>query len=238
MKALIIAAGKGSRFGVMTNELPKPLLPIAGVPILERIITTVKEAGILEFVIVIGYLGEQIKNYFGDGSKWGIRINYVLNTEVDKANGLSVYKAKEHLTENFILLMSDHLFDKEIVYNLRKQEMEDGVMLAVDYKLTSDFIDINDVTKVNVTNNNIGNIGKEIEEYNAFDTGIFLCTPNFFSALEKSFESGDFSISGGMRILATQNQARTFDIKHHFWVDVDTDYFLQMMENRLRIKND
>ena len=77
MKALIIAAGKGKRLKDITKKTPKPLISLLGLSLIERVILTAKQAGIDEFFIVTGYLGEKIKEKLGDGQKYGINISYI-----------------------------------------------------------------------------------------------------------------------------------------------------------------
>ncbi len=76
MKAVILAAGKGTRMRELTNELPKPMLKVQGQPILEHIVLGIRAAGIREACIVTGFKAEVIENHFGDGSKWGMQISY------------------------------------------------------------------------------------------------------------------------------------------------------------------
>ncbi|HEY5911753.1 MAG TPA: nucleotidyltransferase family protein [Verrucomicrobiae bacterium] len=76
MKAVILAAGKGTRMRELTNELPKPMLRVQGKPILEHILAGIKAAGIREICLVTGFRAEVIEDYFGDGAKWGVRIGY------------------------------------------------------------------------------------------------------------------------------------------------------------------
>src|SRR3954464_11057898 len=76
MKAVILAAGKGTRMRELTNELPKPMLKVQGKPVLEHILEGLLTAGIREIFIVTGFRAEVIENYFGDGSKWGARIAF------------------------------------------------------------------------------------------------------------------------------------------------------------------
>ena len=76
MKAVILAAGKGTRMRELTNELPKPMLKVRGQPILEHIIDGLKSAGIREIFIVTGFRAEAIEDYFGDGKKSGVRLAY------------------------------------------------------------------------------------------------------------------------------------------------------------------
>ena len=76
MKAVILAAGKGTRMGGLTSELPKPMLRVQGKPILELILQGLMEAGVRDFFIVTGFRAEVIEGHFGDGKKWGARIQY------------------------------------------------------------------------------------------------------------------------------------------------------------------
>lgn len=76
MKAIILAGGRGSRLGKLTEASPKPLIEVSGKPILEHLIANAREAGIREYLINVGYLGHMIKEYFGDGSRFGVNIQY------------------------------------------------------------------------------------------------------------------------------------------------------------------
>ncbi|KKM27582.1 hypothetical protein LCGC14_1573260, partial [marine sediment metagenome] len=84
MKALIIAAGEGSRLRNLTKDKPKPLVRLLGLSLVERVILTAKEVGIDEFIIVIGYLGERIKEKLGDGNRYGVKITYIENREWER----------------------------------------------------------------------------------------------------------------------------------------------------------
>ena len=76
MKAIILAAGKGTRMRELSNEVPKPMLKVQGKPILEHIIEGLAAAGVREIFLVTGFKAEVIENYFGDGGKWKLRIAY------------------------------------------------------------------------------------------------------------------------------------------------------------------
>ncbi len=231
MKALIIAAGKGNRLNDLTRNKPKPLVKVLGLPLIERVILTAKQAGINEFVIVIGYLGDKIKAELGNGNKLGVKINYIENNEWEKGNGVSVLKAKNILNEEFFLFMSDHIFDEKILKKMIQEKIDNNeIMLAVDYNLSSQFVDVKDVTKVKVNNGKILDIGKEIKEYNAYDTGIFLCSPIIFEALEESIINSKYSLSDGGRILTKKGKVKAFDIKGSFWIDIDTKKDLKKAE--------
>jgi len=234
MKCLIIAAGEGSRLSHRGDS--KPLVPLLELPLIERVILTANRAGISDFYIVIGYNGEKMRKHLNQFSQnKNLKITYFQNNQWKEENGLSVLAAKEKINENFILLMSDHIFNKSILAELLQEKIVDGeIILAVDYNLKNKTVDIDDVTKVLVDDKGrIVNIGKNIKEYNAYDTGIFLCSPAIFEVLEESSDNGDTSLSAGIKILAKQKKSRVFDIKGKYWIDVDDENAFNKAENIL-----
>ncbi len=113
MKAVILAAGKGTRMKELTNELPKPMLRVQGKPILEHILTGIVSAGVREIFIVTGFRAETIESYFGDGSKWNCRIVYGRQV-VQDGTGKAPEVAKEFLgASSFILTYGDILVKPE-----------------------------------------------------------------------------------------------------------------------------
>ncbi|MBA7572022.1 nucleotidyl transferase [Candidatus Atribacteria bacterium 1244-E10-H5-B2] len=234
MKCLIIAAGEGSRLSNRGDS--KPLVPLLEIPLIERVILTANRAGITNFYIVTGYNGEKIRNHLDQFSQdKALEIHHLINEEWDKGNGLSVLKAKGEIEENFILLMSDHIFNESILTELLQEKVVDGeVMLAVDYNLENKTVDVDDVTKVLVDGRNkIVNIGKKIKKYNAYDTGIFLCSLALFGALEEGSVRGETSLSAGIKILAKKKKARVFDINGNYWIDVDDEIAFRKAEKIL-----
>ena len=236
MKCLVIAAGRGSRLSGKGNS--KPLVPLLGLPLIERTILTAKKSGINDFYVVTGYEGEKVRRYLDKiGQRTNTNITHVINEEWEKGNGISVLKARDLIKEPFILLMADHLFDYSILDGLKKKQIsEDEIILAVDRNIESNkLVDIDDVTKVLIEDNNkITAIGKNISNYNAYDTGIFLCSPVLFHAIEDSFLStGDSTLSGGIRILSGNGNAKTFDIQDSYWVDVDDEKAFSKAKNLL-----
>ena len=222
MKCLIIVAGKGSRLKSLSDS--KPLASILDVPLVERVIRSALEAGVNGFYAVVGYRGGQVRDFLGHLSgKISAPITVIENDDWEKANGLSVLKAKQVLDEPFFLLMGDHLFDPDIARKMIDFPlMDDEIALAVDQDLKNPMVDMDDVTRVMVRDGLIRNIGKGIAEYNCFDTGIFLCNPVLFSALEQSMrDTGDDSLSGGVRILAGKGRVRAMPIDGKFWIDID-----------------
>ncbi len=234
MKCLIIAAGKGSRLRLRGDS--KPLIPILGVPLIERVIRSAWEAGADDFYVVTGYHEEGIRTFLRRlTDRTGIPITPIVNGDWEKENGLSVLKARHHLSDPFLLLMADHLFEPSIAREMLELPLAEGeISLAVDRDIRNSLVDMGDVTRVKTEGGKINNIGKGLTDFNGFDTGIFVSTPAIFGTLERcAEESGDTSLSGAVRVLAGEGRAKAVDINGHFWIDVDDPTAVRQAENAL-----
>jgi histidinol-phosphate phosphatase family protein len=114
-QAAILCGGLGTRLRPLTDNTPKPMVKVNGEPFLKYLIIQLKEQGILEFVLMIGYLGEQIQDYFGDGASLGIKIRYSQGP-ASWDTGRRIFEAKSLFDENFLLLYSDNF----VQYDLNK----------------------------------------------------------------------------------------------------------------------
>lgn len=233
MKCLIIAAGQGTR--LKSKGEVKPLVSLLGVPLIERVIRSAIEGGADEFYVITGYEREQVSNFLQQLAKrLKIPIIPIQNDDWQKENGFSVLKARDVMEEPFLLLMADHLFDPVIIQSLQKQQLNDGdVLLVVDTNKNNPLVDMEDVTKVRIENGHILNIGKTIDDFNGFDTGIFLCTPAIFEALEHACKiNNDTTLSAAIRVLAEDKHARAV-LTNRFWIDVDDKSAYQKAEKML-----
>jgi 1L-myo-inositol 1-phosphate cytidylyltransferase len=233
MKGLIVAAGQGVRLRAKGDL--KPLIPIKGIPLIEHVINRARRGGIDAFFVVSGYRGDELRTALNSfARRENIRITHVINQHWDRANGHSVLMAKQFLDEPFVLMMCDHLVDPDIIRSLIAAPHVPGtVTLAVDLNLDNPLNDPDDVTRVKSQDGRIQRIGKVIRDFNAIDTGIFLCTPVMFDALEASQVQGDDSISGAISVLAGWNKAHVFDIQDRLWVDVDDPAAYEKAEHLL-----
>ena len=109
MKTVIMAGGKGTRVAAVRSDLPKPMIPVCGKPILEWQIENLKASGLTDVVLVIGHLGEVIKDYFGDGSRWDVKISYFIETQPLGTAG-ALFRMPE-LQEDFLLMSGDVMLD-------------------------------------------------------------------------------------------------------------------------------
>lgn len=113
MKVFILAGGKGTRLGKMTESIPKPLIPIDGKPVLEYQIELLKKNGLCDITIFINHLGHIIKEYFGDGEKWGVNISYFEESYPMGTSG-GIVEVKEQINEDFLVLYGDLLLNIDL----------------------------------------------------------------------------------------------------------------------------
>ncbi|MFA5406152.1 MAG: sugar phosphate nucleotidyltransferase [Candidatus Nanoarchaeia archaeon] len=112
-KALILAGGKGTRLRPITYEIPKPMVPVQGRPLIEHTISLLRKHEVRDITLSVGYLGEKVKDYFGDGSKFGVKLRYIMEDEPLGTAGC-LRLAKEWLNEPFIMLNGDNLVNIDI----------------------------------------------------------------------------------------------------------------------------
>ena len=110
MKTVIMAGGRGTRISSVASDIPKPMIPIEGKPVLEREIECLKSQGFTDLIITISHLGNIIVDYFGDGSRFGVQIEYFYE-EKPLGNAGALYQIKGKLSDDFFLLNADSIFD-------------------------------------------------------------------------------------------------------------------------------
>lgn len=115
MKMIIIAGGRGERLRPITNFIPKPMIEVAGKPIIEHILIHAKKYGITEFIFSLCYLHKKISSYFGKGKKWGVNIKYTYERhDLPQGSAGAVLKAKKFINDTFIVTYGDILRDLNI----------------------------------------------------------------------------------------------------------------------------
>ncbi len=231
MKSVILAAGRGSRLGSLTKAMPKCLIKVLGIPLIERSILEQKAAGIKNFIIVIGYKGEMIKEYLGNGEKLGVSIKYVKNPYYEYKDNLSSVKVVEDLLKNeekFILTMADHYISQDIFKKVVNANLEDAdLLLCVDYNLPKD---PEEATKVLEKDGYIVAIGKNLKEWNCVDTGVFLCKSSVFAYVNECLANNKTKWSNAVEKIAKDGKAKVLDISSASWGDVDTESDLKFIE--------
>jgi NDP-sugar pyrophosphorylase family protein len=128
MQAVILAGGLGTRLGRLTRKMPKPMVPVAGVPYLEHQLRLLARQSFREVLLLTGYLGEQIERYFGSGSRLGLRLRYAREAQPQGTGG-ALRDARRLLAESFLLLYGDSLLP--IAYAAATRRLKDSAALGL-----------------------------------------------------------------------------------------------------------
>jgi choline kinase len=232
-RAVILAAGNGDRFHNPTHE-SKLLQPLLGRPILLRTLEAAYDAGIRAATVVLGYQAERVRALAESGAPRGLAVSFALNPEWRLENGVSAQAAKSSVDgERFALLMGDHVFEPPVLQRMLRLDVADGEsLLAIDARPVPQEI-ADEATKVRREGSRIVAIGKDLAEYDALDTGVFVFSPVLFEALDRARAQGDTTLSGGVRELAARGLMRGVEIGDATWCDIDTLSDLAAAESAL-----
>jgi dTDP-glucose pyrophosphorylase len=229
-KAVILAAGRGTRMRELTNEVPKPMVEVLGKPILQHILEGLVSAGIKEVLIVVGYRKEAIQDYFGDGQRFGLQVAYVEQVTQD-GTGRVVSLAKPFSNDHpFLLIYGDILVQPEVYQKLRDLGQE-GMLVAVKHLqdvskggavyLDENFRLIDLREKQDAT-------GIATHWYNA---GLYTFRPSIFPYIDKLEKSprGEYELTDAIRAMAQAGLSiRAIEIKGS-WADVRDPEILQAL---------
>ncbi len=232
--ALILAAGLGSRLRPQTKT-PKPLTRVLGLTLAERVVCTLLDVGVGHFLVTLGYEAEAVRVHFSDiARRRGVTIDFIEAEDWERGNGTSALAAKGRTGEApFFLVMVDHLFDPEIARALTDDPPAPGEMCLAVNRDKDAIFDLDDVTRVKIGDGRIQEIEKTLDDWDAGDTGVMLCTRGLFEGLERAAASNKHGLSDGLRELAGEGRARTVDVTGMSWLDVDTPDALHEAERRL-----
>lgn len=224
-KGVILAAGDGDRLGVLTATCPKVLLTVNDQPLISYPIEALAAAGIGEIAIVVGYLADKVTQALGDGSSFGVKLQYIFNPDYLGGNAISVYKAKDWAQgDPIVLCMGDHLIEPKLVRHL-VDRLTLTETLCIDYT-PAKHLQLAEATKVAVDSAGyISDIGKDLVYWNALDSGVFLLTENFFQALDELIPrlGIDIEISDVICFMVSRgHRFNTCSVSGYYWADVDT----------------
>ncbi|MES9855406.1 MAG: NTP transferase domain-containing protein [Sedimenticola sp.] len=233
-RALIIAAGQGTRLSAQADL--KPLIRIRGVPLIQRVIEQGVNAGLCEFYVTVGYQHQRLEEFLVQlREQLGVAITTIHNPHWQLGNGSSVLAARAHLEPPFVLMMADHLIEPRLVRTLTAHSLaRDQVMLAVDRDLDNSWVDLDDVTRVRTREGRIKAIGKQLSDFDCYDTGVFHCSAGLFDALQVSARAGRHNLSDAIQTLADQGLVSTVDIHGAFWIDIDSPNMMALAEQWLQ----
>jgi len=151
MKVVIIAGGKGTRIVSIADEIPKAMIPINGKPVLEYQLELAKRYGFTEIIIIIGYLGEQIKNYFGDGKKWALTISYYEEL-IPLGTAGALVEISDMLNYDFFVFYGDTIMDialdQMLDFHLSNNADSTLLLHPNDHPYDSDLVELSEDNKI------------------------------------------------------------------------------------------
>jgi len=196
LKAVILAAGEGSRMRPLTCTRPKVMLPIANKPILEHLLVEAIAAGISEFILVVGYHDEAVLDYFGDGSKWQVQVDYVKQRrQLGTADALTMVT---ELTEgNFLMMNGDMVIGRG---DIAEMAVKKDTSLAV--------VEVSDTRGLGVVEANRGRVVRIYEKEEnppsrLANAGLYLLTPEIFDAISRTGKSprGEYELTDSLTLM-------------------------------------
>lgn len=232
MKAMILAAGKGTRVRPITNDTPKPMIPLLQKPVLESIIEHLKTCGIDEIIINTSYLSSKIENYFGNGSKFGVQIAYSFEGEiledeiVSKALGSAggmkkIQDFSEFFDDTFVVLCADALIDldiqKVIASHKEKKALATIALKQVPVNETNKYgmVELDENSKI-LTFQEKPDIQDAISDL--ANTGIYIFEPEVFDYIPSGKE---FDIGGDLLPLLAKQDLGIYGVNIPYeWVDI------------------
>ncbi len=226
--AILLAAGEGSRLRPVTPY--KPLCIVGDRPLIDHALAGLAAAGLERAIVVLGYGAEAIEEHL-DRHPWPLAVETVRVEDYRQPNGVSVLAAEQALAGGEALLaMCDHLVEPALYRRLAEAGAQGAARLGIDRDIESDLVDLDDVTCVRTDGERIVAIGKGLEGYDCFDTGVFAIGPALFTALRQLASP---SLTEGMRGLAAQDKAMIADCSGLRWIDVDDGAALDKAETWL-----
>ena len=221
-QTVILAAGYGSRLGSAESGVPKPLMPIGGVPLVAHALEHARASGCQRAIVVIGHQGDRVQAAV-EGMSLGLELTFVENPDVSAPNGRSLLVAEPAADDRFYLQMVDHLFGGVALPRLTAAPPEPGEVgrVLVD-RHPGPEIDVTDATRVCLSEGRVTSIGKCLEVWDAIDAGCFVLTGAVFDALRAVPLDEPLTVSAGMRQLVAARALGVADVDGIGWIDVDT----------------
>ena len=182
MKAVIIAGGLGTRLRPLTNNTPKPMLPIGEKPILEHLVNWTKKGGIKSVILCVSYLKESIEDYFGDGEKFGVKIEYAISKK-QLATAGQLKTAEKFIDDDFVCMYGDSIFNFSLRSMIKQHSVKKSfvTMSLNEYKTTLPYGVIETSKKGKVVNWN------EKPEIKAnVNMGCYIMNPQVFNLIPKN----------------------------------------------------
>jgi choline kinase len=220
-QTIILAAGIGARLARSGRGIPKPLMTVAGSPLIAHALAHAAASGCRDAVIVIGHEGARIREAV-EAMAPSMRVQFVANPDPTTPNGESLLAAEPLAANTFFLQMVDHLFAEPVLRRLGAAGLNGGMAGRVLIDRAPVNLDLSDATKVRLNGGRVTAIGKGIDRWAAIDAGCFVLTRAVFDALRAVAPGEPRTVSSAMRQLVSARALSAAEIGGVRWIDVDT----------------
>jgi choline kinase len=220
-QTVILAAGSGSRLVDARGDVPKPLMPVAGLPLVGHALNHAAASGCTSAVVVLGYEGARVRAAI-EAMTPPLAIRFVTSPDPSLPNGVSLLAAEPVVETAFFLQMVDHLFADlalPLLVGTPLDPTEGGRVLVDSHPVN---LDLDDATKVRLEGRRVCAIGKGLSPWDAIDAGCFVLTHHVFEALRAAPADEARTVSSGMRQLVARGLLTAVDVNGLEWMDVDT----------------
>lgn len=192
MKVVILAGGKGTRLGELTKDIPKPMVPLLGKPLLQYQIELLAKYGFKEVILIVNHLSQPIKNHFGDGADFGIKISYYQEAKPLGTVG-GIKDLESELTEDFLVLYGDVMMEMDLKrlvdFHQKKESQATLVVHPNDHPYDSDLVEVDEEARI------INVLPKphsaDLIYHNMVNAAVYILSPAIFPFLEKG-KKADF----------------------------------------------
>lgn len=213
MECVVLAAGEGKRMRPLTAKRPKVMLPLANRPMMEHLVLAVRDAGITEFIFIVGYGEREIRRYFGDGATWGIHIEYAPQ-RLQRGTADAVGAARDLVTGPFLVMNGDMI--------LKRQDIADLCQLKPSCMCISTTDHPEDYGVVLMENGIITSLKEKTKQpkSNLINAGAYLFSPDIFDLIDKVRPSprGELELTDALAGLVEERQLQAYLLS--YWMDV------------------
>lgn len=231
MQAVVLAAGKGERLWPLTENRPKPMIPVANQPVLEHIVDALAAAGVDEVVLVVGSNRERVQRYFEGGEAWGVDISYVVQ-ERQLGTGHALLQAEREVGESFVALNGDRIIDASLVTDVwqRHRETGDPTMGVTQVATPSRYgvVDLDGDTVTGIEEQPI----PELASSDYINAGVYAFDPSIFAAIRRTESYGELALTDTLVDHLDDCQLRAVRYEGR-WLDVSEPWDLLTVNDAL-----
>ena len=229
-RAIILAGGKGTRLRPYTIALPKPLMPVGDYPILEVVIRQLSDSGFDHITITVNHQAELIKTFFGDGSKWNVKIDYSI--EDIPLGTMGPLKLIKNLPKNFLVMNGDILTDLDYSSLYEKHQLENSLFTISSY-LRSHKVDYGVLKKDN--RNILTGFNEKPEKHYEVSMGIYMINKKVVKYIP---EGKEFGFDDLMLRMINKNEPVKIHSYNGYWLDIGRpDDYIQAIEEFANMKS-